>query len=195
MMTRMLRITKDWLPAVAGIGLAIAATVFTVARASEVGANIRQSNNLATALNTTAEGVEQVIMSPEATAALRARRHDIVLRMRDSMKQIVPQISEAARNAGLTILEIAPKIATARQGKSNDPNDYPHYRVMVLGSYQKIAEFMQGCCEQRIPVRVTNFRISQTEDQNFVDPDLLKAEITVEAFRASKASLEQMKEI
>ena len=195
MMTRMLRITRDWLPAVAGIGLAIAATVFTVARASEVGANIRQSNNLATALNATAEGVEQVIMSPEATAALRARRHDIVLRMRDSMKQIVPQISEAARNAGLTILEIAPKIATARQGESNDPNDYPHYRVMVLGSYQKIAEFMQGCCEQRIPVRVTSFRISQTEDQNFVDPDLLKAEITVEAFRASKASLEQMKEI
>lgn len=195
MMTRMLRTTKDWLPAAAGIGLAIAATVFAVARASEVGAHIQKSNNLAAALNTTAKGVEKGVMSPEQTATLQARRHDLVLRMRDSMKQIVPQISEAARNAGLKILEIAPKLTSTNQGKSNDPNDYPHYRVMVLGSYQKIAEFMQSCCEQRIPVRVTNFRISQAKDQYSAEPDLLKAEITVEAFRASKASLEDMKRI
>ena len=95
----------------------------------------------------------------------------------------------------MSILEIAPELSTAHSRKPDDLPDYPRYRVMVLGGYQKIAEFMQNCREQRIPVRVTDFRVSQTENQNFVDPELLKAEITVEAFRASTASLEQMKEI
>lgn len=194
-MSQMLRTTKDWLPALAGVAIAVAATVFAVARATEVGANIRQSNNLAAALSTTAAGVEQGVISPEETAALQARQHDLVLRMRDSRKQIVPQISEAARKEGLSILEIAPELAAARRGKSKDLPDYPHYRVVVLGTYQKIAEFMQKCCQQRIPVRVTAFRISETQGHNSADPELLKAEITVEAFRASEASLEQMKEI
>ena len=195
MMPRMLQTIKDWLPAVAGVGVAIAATVYAVARASEAAANIRQSNNLAAALSTTATGVEQGVMSPEDTDALQARRHDLVLRMRDSRKQIVPQISEAARKAGLSILEIAPKLAVAQRGNSDDLASYPHYRVMVLGTYQKIAEFMQKCGAQRIPVRVTAFRISQTKNKRAADSELLKAEITVEAFRAPKASLERIKKI
>lgn len=194
-MPRMLQTIKDWLPAVAGVGVAIAATVYAVARASEAAANIRQSNNLAAALSTTATGVEQGVMSPEDTDALQARRHDLVLRMRDSRKQIVPQISEAARKAGLSILEIAPKLAVAQRGNSDDLASYPHYRVMVLGTYQKIAEFMQKCGAQRIPVRVTAFRISQTKNKRAADSELLKAEITVEAFRAPKASLERIKKI
>ena len=195
MMPQMLRTIKDWLPAMAGVGVAAAATVFAVARASEVDANIRQSNNLAAALSTTATGVKQGVMSPEEATALQARRHNLVLRMRDSRRQIVPQISEAVRKAGLSILEIAPELASAQSSKPGSLPDYPRYRVMVLGTYEKIAEFMQNCCGQRIPVRVTDFRISQTESNDSVDPEMLKAEITVEAFRASKASLEQTKEI
>lgn len=186
---------KDWLPAVAGVSVAIAATMFAVARASEVGANIRKSNSLAAALNATASGVAHGVIPPEEAAALQARQHDLVLRMKDSRKQIVPQISEAARNAGLSILEIAPKLSAARSGKTKDLPDYPLYRVMVLGTYEKIAEFMQACRAQRIPVRVTAFRISQREDKNAADPESLKAEITVEAFRAPEASPEQMREI
>ena len=194
-MQQMLRMIKDWLPAVAGVGVAVAATVFAVARASDVGDNIRQSNNLAAALSTTATGVEQGVMSREETTALEAQRQDLALRMRDSRKQIVPQISEAARTAGLSILEIAPKLAVSRPGKPKVLADYPPYRVMVLGTYQEIAEFMQKCRGQRIPVRVTAFRISQSEDKNSAAAELLKAEITVEAFRATDASLEQTKDI
>jgi len=194
-MPQILRTIKDWLPALAGVGIAIAATVFTIARASEVGASIRQSNNLAAALSATASGVERGVMSPEDTTALQTEQHTLILRMKDSRKQIVPQISEAARKAGLSILEIAPEITAARSRKPSEVPDYPHYRVMVLGTYEKIAGFMQTCCVQRIPVRVTAFRISPAKDKNAVAPGLLKAEITVEAFRASKASLEQMKEI
>ena len=191
----MLKTTKDWLPAVIGIGVAVAATVFAVTRASELGADIRRSNNLAAALSTTADGVEQSVMSSDEAAALQARRHELVLRMRDSRKQIVPQVSEAARKAGLSILEIAPELAAAQPAGSHGLPDYPRYRVMVLGTYQKIAEFMQKCCEQRIPVRVTAFRISETKGNSSADPELLKAEITVEAFRASDASLKQTKAI
>ena len=195
MMPNVLQTIKDWLPAAAGLVFLVAATMFTLGRASEVGDNLRRSNNLAAALNTTASGVEQGILSPDEVAALQARKHDLVLRMRDSRKQIVPQISEAARKAGLSILEIAPNLAVSKGGKSSNSVDYPKYRVMVLGTYQKIAEFMQKCGKQRIPVRVTAFRISQPEHKSAVDPSLLKAEITVEAFRATDASLENMKAI
>lgn len=193
-MSQTLQTTKEWLPAVAGVGVVVAATVFAVARASDVSANIRQSNILAAALSTTATGVEQGVMAPEDAAALQARRHDLLLRMRDSRKQIVPQISEAARKSGLIILEIAPELATAQRGRSDGISYYPRYRVKVLGSYQIIAEFMQKCCKQRIPVRVTAFRISEAKGNNAVGRDLLRAEITVEAFRASNASVEQTKE-
>ena len=97
------------------------------------------------------------------------------------MLLVIDDLHRADRSSLALLQFLAPQLATLS--------------LMVLGTYQKIAEFMQKCGTQRIPVRVTAFRISHTGDKKAADPELLKAEITVEAFRASNASLERMKEI
>jgi len=174
-------------------GLLVGATAYTWMHVRQVRANIRQINNLAKSLSSTAAGVEHGVLSPEQAAEVEARRSELIVRMRDSTKQIVPQLSEAARKAGLDILGIKPILNQARRKPTQQNNEYPNYRVTVQGSYRRIAEFMQGCSHQRIPARVTAFRIQPSAQQGH--GQTLKGEITIEAFRAQQAVLGKMKEV
>jgi hypothetical protein len=93
---------------------------------------------------------------------------------------VAPQLSEAARNLNLSVIEILP---VAQQGV-DAVTALPRYRVMVQGDFRSIAAYMQGCTSQHIPTRVVSFDIRpDAAAGNTADVSgRLRATITIEAF-------------
>ncbi|MCG8406445.1 MAG: hypothetical protein MI923_14705 [Phycisphaerales bacterium] len=179
-MPKLLTTLKDWSPAAAAFCVVILAAVYAFSRQAEVAAEIREMDHLALTLTDTATDARRGTLSPEEIKEIQLQREDLETRMEDSRKPgiVVPQLSEAARSTGLLVLEIHPVKKRNRGQLRKGAPEYPHYEVLVQGSYQQIADYMQGCSKQRIPVRVIGFRIDRVEEASG-----LSAEIKVEAFK------------
>lgn len=181
---------KAWMPAVGAVCLVIAATVYALSRTAEVAEGIGEMRRLASTLNDSAQSAEREALSPDEVEALRARHRELTERMRDSVKRglVASQLSEAVRAAGLSVLEIQPIASKTRPAAGTGAVEHPHYLVSMRGSYQQIAEYMQRCARQRIPVRVVGFHLGPADDSTARRAGMLEARITVEAFHAREAN-------
>ncbi len=181
---------KSLLPAVGAICLVIAATVYALSRKAEVAEGIGEMRRLASTLNDSAQNAEREALSPDEIETLRSRHRELTERMRDSVKRglVASQLSEAVREVGLSVLQIQPIASQSRQAPVAGTVDYPQYRVSMRGSYQQIAEYMERCSRQRIPVRVVGFHLGPADDSTARRLGVLDAQITVEAFHGSEAN-------
>lgn len=191
-MASSLRVIKEWAPAVAALCAVVGATGYAISRQTNVAEGIQNMGSLATSLTQTASVVQGGVRTPEQITELDKQRQDLSRRRQDSLRPalVVPQLSEAARKAGLSVLEIEPMGNTRRGPTKADEGipQYPKYRVLAQGSYEQIAEYMHGCRDQRIPVRVIGASISPNLNQNGSSGEGLRAEIVVEAFQPPGAA-------
>lgn len=189
-MPKPLKIIKEWSTAVAAVGIVVVAAVYAFSRQAEVAGEIREMDDLAATLTDAATDAKRGLLSPQEIVEIQAQRKDLEDRMKDSRKPgiVVPQLSEAARKAALVVLEIQP-VKKRNQGSAREgAPDYPHYQVLVQGSYQQISEYMHGCSKQRIPVRVIGFRLDRSLSE---DGQGLNAVILVEAYQAAEKTEEK----
>ena len=187
---------KDWFPAIGALFAVMVGAAYTVAAAAQVSGNIQEMKHLGAALTDTATGVEIGVLSSEQIEIVQSRRRDLEGRMNDSHKQglVVSQLSEAARKAGLAILEILPIRSSGAAVRHDDLRTSPIYRVSLRGKYRQIAEYMQNCTGQRIPVRVIGFRITPVQPENGQGrAEILRAKITVEVFLSPSPAIEKLK--
>ncbi len=186
-MSQAVTIIKEWAPAVAALCAVLGATGYAISRKAQVAEGIQDMGSLATSLSQTASAVEGSVRTPEQIAELNEQRRDLRQRRQDSLRPalVVPQLSEAARRTGLSILEIAPAGKTRRSPSELEEGlpQYPNYRVVVRGSYEQIADYMHGCQGHRIPVRVIGANIELLLEKDGSAGEGLRAEIVVEAFQ------------
>jgi len=186
-MSQALTVIKEWTPAVAALCAVLGATGYAISRKAHVAKGLQDMRIVAASLTQTASAVQCGVRTPEQIAELNEQRRDLRQRRQDSLRPaiVVPQLSEAARRAGLSVLEIAPAGNTRRsQAEIEDGMpQYPNYRVVVRGSYEQIADYMHGCQGQRIPVRVVAANIAPFLEKDGSAGDGLRAEIVVEAFQ------------
>ncbi|HWL94701.1 MAG TPA: type 4a pilus biogenesis protein PilO [Phycisphaerae bacterium] len=180
---------KQWAPALAAMATVIAAVVFAISSTSEVSQEISHMDELASTLSSTAGDVQRAVRSPQQIDELAAKRMDLQRRMTDSQKPglVVTQLSEAARSAGLQVVEIQPLADTVNPAASAVV--YPNYRVSLKGGYQQIAKYLANCTQQRIPVRVTSLEMGRLDENSpATNGDELRADIVVEAFQAKSGT-------
>lgn len=181
-MTPERKLLDGWLSAVLAVGLLVAAAWYAAASRSAASRQISQMHFVADSLSRTAEGAVRIVNNRGQIQRLESRRDELEMLMADSQKQglIPPQLSEAARSQGLSVIEILPVI---QQGDAA-ARSMPRYRVMVQGDFRAIAAYMQGCLSLRIPTRVVAFDIrSAASAGNTSDVSgRLRATITIEAF-------------
>ncbi|MBK8268355.1 MAG: hypothetical protein IPK83_08655 [Planctomycetes bacterium] len=183
---------KEWIPAAAALSTVVVAVVFALSRTVEVSDSIRNMDELAVALDTKASDVRTHVKTQDEIAQISVRRIELEQRFSDSKKPgiVVSQLSEAARNAGLQVLEIQPMTAqvSAVTGK---PGVFPNYRVVLRGEYQQIASYLESCKSQRVPVRVIALEMKRyDEEREESSGDELRADIVVEAFHLSMTGKE-----
>jgi len=186
-MARTLTTLREWAPAAAALCAVVGATGYAISRQSRVAEGIQDMGSLANSLTQTASIVQGGVCPPEQITTLNEERKDLKQRRQDSLRPalVVPQLSGAARKAGLAVLEIEPVGNTRRSPTEIEEGlpKYPNYRVVVRGSYEQIATYMHGCEGQRIPVRVVGANISPFSERGGSGGDGLRAEIVVEAFQ------------
>ncbi len=179
---------KEWAGCAFAIALVIGASTYALMRGSSVGAEIRTLQTAADSLNQSAQQAPAAVIDANELEQLSRRRADYEARIRDSAKLglVVSQLSEEARKAGLQIVEIEPR-------RPRDANNarYPLFRVTVVGDYQRIATYMHGCRNQRIPARVVEFSVFPASDVTTSSPRVLKADITVEAFATEQLATKE----
>jgi hypothetical protein len=174
---------KDWIPA----GLAIIAVLITAAYAvvkqTHAAEGIRDAGNLSAVITEASALAQRTVLTAAEIAELEARRSDLEQRRQDAGKPgfIVAELTEAARNGGLLVQGIQP-IAEQEKGSQDSPR-CPQYRIRVQGAYGPIAEYMDRCKQQRIPVRVREFRLGRAAGSEAAAPGALVADIVVEAFQ------------
>ncbi len=187
-MMRMNFTIREWLPAGGAMLTVIAAVIFAVLHTSEVSSEIRNMDELAAELSSRAARVQKGVRTSDEIDQITQDRKDLELRMIESGKPglVVPQLSEAARAAGVQVLEIQP-LALAANG--NASASLPNYRVSLKGGYQQIAKYLNDCTRQRIPVRVIGFEILRYDENDpHATGDELRADIVVEAFQSRAAT-------
>ncbi len=191
-MSQPLTVIKEWTPAVAALCAVVGATGYALSRQAQVAEGIQDMGSLATSLTQTASVVEGSVRTPKQLAELHEQRRDLKQRRQDSLKPalVVPQLSETARGAGLSVLGIAPVGNTRRSPTELEAGlpEYANYRVVVRGSYEQIADYMHGCQSQRIPVRVIGVNIEPLSERASSAGEGLRAEIVVEAFQPPVAT-------
>ncbi|MCB9854592.1 MAG: type 4a pilus biogenesis protein PilO [Phycisphaerales bacterium] len=174
---------REWAGCAIAIALVIGAAVYALARGTRVGADIRTLRLAADSLNVSAQEAPTAVIDAGELERVSRMRVDFQSRLRDSMKLglVVTQLSEEARRAGLQIVEIQPQ-------RPRDMNSarFPLFKVTVVGDYQRIATYMGGCRQQRIPARVVDFNIVPATEGGEHVTGQLRADITVEAY-ASEA--------
>ncbi len=174
---------KEWFPAAGATCLVCIAVAYALLRRGEVAEGIRRMSDLGATLTRTADAAVVGVRSPEEIERLLARVRDLESRFEDSRRAgvVVPQLSEAARAAGLNLLAIEP-MAVGKAAPAATKDSYPRYRVSVAGDYRHIAAYLAGCTRQRIPARVVELRIERRPDPTGGPANQLTAEIQVEAF-------------
>lgn len=188
-MMRMNFTIREWLPAGGAMLTVIAAVVFAVLHTSEVSSEIRNMDELAAELSSRADRVQKGVRTSDEIDHITQDRKDLELRMIESGKPglVVPQLSEAARAAGVLVLEIQPLALPSNPNTGGA--SLPNYRVSLKGGYQQIAKYLNDCTRQRIPVRVVGFEITRYDESDpHATGDELRADIVVEAFQSRAAT-------
>ncbi len=171
-----------WISATVALSLLGIAIWYVAASTRAASRQISRTHLVANSLSRTAEGAVRIVNNRGQIERLETRRDELQQLMADSHKQglVAPQLSEAARNLNLSVIEIVPVM---QQGAAIAA-DLPRYRVMLQGDYRSIAAYMHGCTRQRIPTRVVSFEIRpDAVGGNTLDASgRLRATITIEAF-------------
>ncbi len=175
-----------WLAPTASLCFVALAAVFTFSKQRQAAANIRELQRGGADLCQAAERARTGFVPAPEAARIAEAAHDLELRMAEAAQPglVQAELMASARKAGLDIREVQPASPTHYAGKAAGPR-YPSYRVSVQGGYPQIAEFMQICKAQRVPGRLTSFRLAPVVDETGKPINVLRAEIAVDAFRLS----------
>jgi hypothetical protein len=180
-------ILRDWLPAGAAVCAVVVSSGYAISRFSHASTRIHEVKRLGDGLCSISQRAQADFVDPAAAKAAQQENEDLLRRMEEATRPALVQaaLMAAAHQAGLTIEEVIPMLpAQAGQGSAIGKSSvkYPGYRVMVQGSYSQVADFMQLCRTQRVPMRTISFRITSSLDQKGRPTSGLKAEISVESF-------------
>ncbi len=179
-MPRWLKKIKVWLPPVAGLCLVFVSAGYAWSIKTSAAEEIDRLHELGCSLNNAAQDV-QGALSPDEAKKLEDKDKDLRSRMDDAKKPglIQAELMASARKAQLEVREIQPVAAAAKTPGAPTAS----FRVSVTGTYQRIAEYMQLCRSQRLPVRVTALRLIRLTNEKGRPLEKLTADITVEAFQ------------
>lgn len=187
-MTNWMTAIKEWLPAMTAVAAMIIASCYAVSRTALAAEGIHEVNDLAATLSETAKRAQTSTRSQDEIKELKARKEHLECRMADVMKPSLVQ-AELMQSASKVDLEIREAQLLADRGQVKQKEGsvrYPRYRILVSGTYRQIAEFMHLCSEQRLPARVTEFRLRRSEAAGPEEELKLTADITVEAFQPAQ---------
>jgi len=178
---------KGWGPPVASVCAVILACGFALSKQNRAAAGIHELSLVGMSLSNAARDAQAGNMSQADTKVLESQRAELRNRMNEASKPglVQAELIESARKTGLDVREVQPIAASTNGAKNVIVN--PSYRVSVQGNYSQIAEYMQICKEQRVPVRPTGFRVNSALDDNGKPSRALRAELTMEAFRPKPA--------
>jgi len=190
-----IRYLPNWGAFAAAIGLVVSASTFAISSYHNAGTSIRRLSSLGTALSETASTVRESIHPPEYAQTLKDRKKDLDTRLVECAKPnlMVTEISGNIRSVGASVLEIKPLDPLRSTGPASDKSatmPFPRYQVVLLGTYQQVAEFMKHCTRQRLPVRVADFILTATDYQSETNEPMLRAEVTVESYQDTKRASE-----
>lgn len=179
-MPRRLQQIKVWLPSLAGVCLVFISAGYAWSIKTSAAQEIDRLHELGSSLNSAAQDVRGTL-SPDEVKTLEDKQKDLRARMDDATKPglIQAELLASARKVQLEIREIQPVAAGAKTSGASTAN----FRVSVTGTYQRIAEYLQLCRSQRLPVRVTALRLIRRTDEKGRPLEKLTADITVEAFQ------------
>lgn len=167
----------------AALALVVVAIFFVCSRQSKALLQIGQATDLGVALSDTARLIQDGTLSHDEIAKVQAEAGELRQRLADSLEPSLVQaeLMKTGKDIGVTLREIQP-ILLPRQGES-PKQEYPRYRVIIAGTYQAIAAYLQRCAMQRLPVRVVELTIRSASSETDAQTSLLTADITVEAFQ------------
>jgi Tfp pilus assembly protein PilO len=173
------------LPAFAAAGAVVLATGFALSRKAHAAQGIRQASELGDSLSAVASIAQDRTLDQVDLRHLEALEKDLQARMADAREPSLVQaeLMQSAGKAGLVLRETRPLPEVNRPGGKESSAGYLRYRVSVTGTYRQIAEYMQLCSRQRLPVRAVEFQVRPVEPGEWTEDVALIADITVEAFR------------
>ena len=188
---------RHWGPAAGALVVLLASSVFAYSRLSHVS---RELLDVAERNATLAESVSRMqgdLLTASQLDELHAHKADLERRADEAEKPgiVVPELTETARSAGLTVREIQPIHSQPQvPGVHVDSPGYPRYRVRLVGNYRQIADYLERCKMLRLPARVSEVRITAAHnDEPSAGPSDLAADITMEVFQAALKPHEEPK--
>jgi hypothetical protein len=183
-MSKSMKQLKAWLPPIAGICAVFISAGYAWSIKTSTAKEIGQLHELGTTLDSAAQDVNSTMLSPEEVRKLEHIEADLRHRMADVRQPglVQAELMASARDSQLDVREIQPIAPTGKIAGAAAPA-CPHYRVSVAGGYQQIAEYMQKCKSQRLPVRVIGFRLGRPNDEKGRPTEKITADITVEVFQ------------
>jgi len=184
-------IINDWLPASAAVGVVLLTSIYAGTKYSEAATVIQEARRLGDGLCAASERAQADILDPSTAKAAKLENEDLHKRMEEANRPAIVQaeLMAAAHQAGLTVEEVLPIPASNSSGDKSGLK-YPCYRLLVQGAFSQIAEFMEICKTQRVPMRTISFRITSALDKQGRPGSALKADIAVESFISQFSSAE-----
>ena len=188
-MTNPLNIFRDWLPTAAALCTVLVTSGYAVSKYSQASGRIQEVQKLGEGLCASSERAQANFLDPTATNLAKQENEDLRRRMEEATRPAIVQgaLMAAARQSGLSVQEVIPIVSSGGPG-SKTAKKFPGYRVIVQGNYSQIADFMQLCQVQRVPMRTVSFRVASAVDQAGKPIKGLKAEIAVESFISAASS-------
>jgi len=188
-MSPFLKQIKSWLPPLVGLGIVFVSAGYAWSIKTSAAKEIGQLRELGSTLDSAAQNVSSTMLSPEDARKLDEKEADLRRRMEDVKKPglVQAELMASARKAQLDVREIQP-IAASGKPMGAALSSCPNYRVSVAGTYQQIAEYMQMCKFQRLPVRVIGLHLGRQADEKGRPAERLTADITVEVFKPPQAA-------
>ncbi len=182
-MSPRLREVKSWLGPVASVCAVLLSAGYGFSKKGLASEQIRDLSEVGTRLSDAADIVQLGAVRPEQAAQVENQMKDLEQRMSESCKPgtVQGELVASARKAGLDLREVQP-VASQLGTSTNGVVTNPSYRVMVEGSYRQISEFLQVCKTQRVPARVTSFRVVPAVDEQGKPRVGLKADMVMESF-------------
>jgi len=137
-----------------------------------------------------------------STVVERGEPEREVVRLREELAQldadlrqpalVTAELTSACRATGVRVVGIRPMPRPAVQGQnsSDTADESPLYLLQVLAEYPRLASLMDEFTRRRLPVRVVGYAIDPVEDDS-QGTHVLRAEITVEAYRAVRTARQE----
>jgi len=178
-------VMRDWLPMIAAVCAVVAAAIYAHTRQAHAAEEMHEAQDLAASLSAAADLAASGTLSTQDIETLNTLQQDLEHRMADTLEPSLVQaeLMKSAGIVGLVLRGISPLQRAYRAPDQNPAAAYPRYRVLVSGTYQQVAEYMQLCSRQRLPARVTEFHIRRAAGEDEMSATELNADITVEAFQ------------